>query len=56
MEIVDDYKYTLSRLFSVDQIKELRKQLKEVTEVKPNEGRSKNDKDFYCNKQKNEIV
>jgi hypothetical protein len=34
----------------------MRKQLKEVSEVKPNEGRSKNDKDFYCNKQKLEVV
>ena len=56
MEIIDDYKYSLSRLFSVEQIKEMRKQLKEVSEVKANEGRSKIDKDFYCNKQKLEVV
>jgi len=46
MEIIDKYKYILSKLLSADQIKEMRKQLKELPKVTTN----KSDRDFCCNK------
>jgi hypothetical protein len=48
MDIIDKYKYILSKLLSVEQIKEMRKQLKELPKVTTN----KSDRDFTCNKQK----
>ena len=52
MEIVDQYKYSLSKILSTEQISDMRKQLKDAPKTTTN----KNDRDFYCNKKKEEVV